>query len=914
MHTRLVHPLTVALLLLIPLTARADEPKAEKDAALKAAAALYDGIRTETLPNGLRVYLKPIPGAPTVTSMIAYKVGSSDENLDATGLSHYLEHLMFKGTEKIKPGDIDRKTLKSGGANNAYTSEDSTIYHFDFASDKWQIALEVEADRMRNLRIDKEHEFEQEKGAVISELARNEDEPWDLEYKAILPVLFGKTTPYGHPVIGETEHVKAATAEVIKAHYDRWYHPNNASLVIVGGFDADEAMKLVKKLFGDIPAGKLPERKKDAEAADHGKRPARIDMPSKFETPRLLMGFNTCRTEDPDDPVLDVIQALLAGGRTSRFYKKFVEGDEVATDVSAGNSSGRYNGWFSVQVELIPDKDRKKVEKDVFAELQRLVKEPVSDAELERVKATVLASAIFSRESVHGLADSIARGLMTGDLDRLKKVLPNLVAVTAKDVQRVAAKYLDPEKSVVLWSVPKPPGKPEGKPEGGAAKPQRRAGRAGDSAPKAFSLKDTQRVVLPNGLTLLLYENRRLPIVVAEAFVRRTKLYEEDEKAGVSTLVGSLLAEGTAKRTGPQIAETIEDVGGILSMNQSGGTVKVLTPNRKLGLSLLFESLSEANFPKDAFAREKEKLLTLIADSEKRPEQRAQALYRETAYGKHPLGRSLLAERKSIEKLTPEDCKAFYGKVFVPNNTIIAVVGDFDSKTVIEEITALTAGWKKTDLAKPAVPEVEKPKDFVQKILTMPEATQLHFYMGHPGVLRNNPDYYKLLVMDYVLGTGPGFTDRLSARLRDRQGLAYTVSANISSSAGEEPGLFTCYIGTFPEKFGEVKKQFLEELNKIRDEVPTAQEVEDAKQYLLFNLPFRFTTNDGIATQLLYIERNGLGFDFLEQYRKAVGAVTPEDVQAVAKKYLDPTHMVLVAAGPVDEKGNPVAKAPPPKP
>ncbi len=453
MHTRLVPLLTVALLLLIPLSARADDPKAEKDAALKAAAALYDGIRTETLPNGLKVYLKPIPGAPTVTSMVAYKVGSADENLEATGLSHYLEHLMFKGTEKIKPGDIDRKTLKSGGANNAYTSEDYTIFHFDFASDKWQIALEVEADRMRNLRIDKAHEFEEEKGAVISELARNEDEPWDLEYKAILPVLFGKTTPYGHPVIGETKHVKKATAEIIKAHYDRWYHPNNASLVIVGGFDPDEAMKQIKKLFGDIPAGKLPERKKEAEAGDLGKRPARVEMVSKFETPRLLIGFNTCRTEDPDDPVLDVIQALLASGRTSRLYKKFVEGEEVATDVSAGNSTGRYNGWFSVQVELIPDKDRKKLEKEVFEELQRLAKDPVSDAEMQRVKATVLANAIFSRESVHGLADSIARGVMTGDLDHLKKVLPNLMAVSAKEVQRVAANYLDPEKSVVLWSV-----------------------------------------------------------------------------------------------------------------------------------------------------------------------------------------------------------------------------------------------------------------------------------------------------------------------------------------------------------------------------------------------------------------------------------------------------------------------------
>src|SRR5713101_2657855 len=158
----------------------APKAKAEKNHAIEAVSHLYDGIRTETLPNGLKIYLKPIPESPIVTTMVAYKVGSGDEDLDNTGLSHYLEHLMFKGTDKIMPGDIDRLTLRNGGANNAYTSEDYTVYHFDFASDRWEAALQVEADRMRNLRIDEKHEFQLEKGAVIQELKRDEEEPWDL--------------------------------------------------------------------------------------------------------------------------------------------------------------------------------------------------------------------------------------------------------------------------------------------------------------------------------------------------------------------------------------------------------------------------------------------------------------------------------------------------------------------------------------------------------------------------------------------------------------------------------------------------------------------------------------------------------------------------------------------------------------
>jgi zinc protease len=875
--------------------------------ALQAAAALYEGIRTETLPNGLRVYLKPIPHSPVVTTKVAYKVGSADEDLDQTGLSHYLEHLMFKGTDKLMPGDIDRKTLRNGGANNAYTTEDYTIYHFDFAADRWEVALEIEADRMRNLRIDAKHEFEKEKGAVIEELARNEDQPWDLEFKAILPLLYGKAAPYGHPVIGERQHVRAATAEVIKAHYDKWYHPNNAALVVVGGFDPDKTMARIKELFGPIPAAKLPERKQIRD--EKLKRPAAFEFDSKFELARMIMGFNTIRIDDPDDPVLDVISSVLTSGKTGRLYKKLVEQELIATDVGSGNYAGRYPGWFGIQVQLLPGKDRAQAEKLVLKELQRLRDEPVSEAELKRVKNGVLSEQVFGRESVHGLADSIARGVMTGDLDRLKSYLPRLMAVTTADVQRAARKYFDPEQRVVVWSVPQKRGQGPGS-RGQGRSPARSAsegpGPAGD-----FSLTSAQRVVLPNGLTLLLFENHRLPIIVAGAQVRYARLLEPADKAGVATLTGWLLDEGTAKHTGTQIAEMIEDVGGTLTVGSSGGSVSVLAPYRSLALGLLFECLSQPNFPKEAFARQKDRLLAEIDDAELQPDTKAQQVYRELLYGKHPLGRSTLGTRKTVEPLTPADCAAYHRAVFAPNNTVVAIAGDFNSKEVIDEVTRLTADWKQTEVKKPALPAVEKPKQFTQKILTMPQAAQLAFYMGHPGITRKNPDYYKLLVMDYVLGTGPGFTDRLSARLRDREGLAYTVQANITNSAAEEPGLFTCYIGTSPENFERVKVMFLEELDRIRKEKPTPQEVEDVKKYLLGSLPFQFTTNEKIVGQLLAVERLGLGFNYLDDYRKAVSAVTPEDVLAVAKAYLDPERMALVAAGAIDQKGKPIPKAPP---
>jgi zinc protease len=929
-------PLFVLVPAAVPAPAAPPAPPAAPaapDPAAQAASALYDGIQVHTLDNGLKVYLKPIPGSPVVTTMVCYRVGSCDEDLDFTGLSHYLEHLMFKGTDKIMPGDIDRKTLQNGGANNAYTSEDLTNYHFDFASDRWEDALEIEADRMRNLRIDEKHEFQQEKGAVIEELQRNEDGPWDLEYKAILPPLFGKDAPMGHPVIGEREHVKAATAQVIKAHYDKWYHPNNASLVVVGGFDPEKALAKIKQLFGPIPAGKLPERKKAKEPA--GKRPARVEFASKFEVARLLMGYNTVERTHPDYHALAVLETVLSSGKTGRLYKKFVDGEAVASEVSASQNAGRFPGWFSVQMELLQGKDREKCEKMLLAELERLRNEPITASELKRAQQGLLANYVFGGESVHGLADSIAQGVTVADLDWLKGYLPKVQAITAADVQRVARKYLDPEKRVTVWSVP-PKSKPEEKEKqgaaprlsplvpGGLAVSRNVNADAGPLSPKArgvsraadgagagtLSLKDARRVELPNGLVLLLLENHRLPIFYAQAALKDSRLYEPNDKLGVAALTGLLLDEGTDQHSGPQIAEMIEDVGGTLSLGSGGGSVKVLSQHKGLGLKLLFECLTRPKFDKEPFERQKARQLSALVEAESQPAHRARQAFMSAVYGPHPFGRPGQGTVKSVEALTPADCAAFHKKVFVPNNTIVAVVGDFDGKQVEAEITEFTKDWKKAPLEKPKTPEPPLPEKLTEKIITMPEAVQLQFYLGHVGIRRNDPDFYKLLVMDYVLGTGPGFTDRLSSTIRDREGLAYTVNANISGSADEEPGVFTCYAGIDPKNYAKVKGMFFKELERIRDEKPKPEEVEDAKKYLLGSLPFRLTSNEKVAGELLAAERHHLGFNYLEDYRKAVAAVTPEDVQAVAKKHIDPKRMVLVAAGPIDASGKVIEKKP----
>ncbi|HEV3440487.1 MAG TPA: pitrilysin family protein [Gemmata sp.] len=918
-------PLVCALMaFVLPPSVRAADPQTKTDAELvKTAQGILKDLQTTTLENGLRIYLLPIKSAPVVSVMVAYRVGSGDEEKDQTGLSHYLEHLMFKGTEKLLPGDIDRITQRNGGQNNAYTSEDMTVFHFDFAANRWQAALDIEADRMRNIRIDEKHEFEEEKGAVISELNGNEDQPGELESKTILPLLFPKDSPYSHPVIGEKAHVQAATAEIIKRHYDKWYHPNNASIVIAGGFDADEALAKIKKLFGPIPKTTLPPRKPATFFKDRA-GPIHKDFESKFDVPRMLMGFNSVAIGTPDDPLLDIVSDILADGRTSRLYTKLVEEERIASGVSAGNMSGRYPGWFSISLDLFKGKDRKKAEELVFAELEKFATEPITDEELDRARRKILAGKVFARESVHGLADSIAKTSTYPVGDNVTKYfqdyLDAVLAVSKDDIKRAAKQYLTRKQAVVVWSVPKEE-KPGGAPADSPTKKPNRSplfrsssrglNAAEEAGTGGFTLTAAKRVVLPNGLIVILLEDHRLPIVVANVELSEVLLREPADKAGVAALMSSLLDEGTDKHSGKQLAALVENTGGSLDFGSSGGSLKVLTPDTNLGLDLLFECLTRPTFPEEAFNRKKDQQLSTIDDAQTQPNVRAFDLFREIVYGKHPYARPHEGMRSTVEKLTRTDCQSFHKMAFAPNLATVVVVGDFKNDAMTKKIEELTKDWKKSDIGKPTVAAPPKPSGRTTKIVSDPDAAQVHVFIGALGITRNNPDYYKLLVMDNVLGTGAGFTDRLSANLRDRQGLAYTVRAAIASSAGTQPGTFEGYIGTFPDKYIRVRDGFLAEIRTIRDKPPSKEEVEDVKQYLLGSLPFRFTTLSAVAGQLLAAERFGLGFDFLEKYMKEVAAVTPEDVQKVAELYLDPKTLAIVVVGAIDQDGKPLAKKKP---
>src|SRR5437868_7670849 len=310
-----------------------------------------EDVRRTVLSNGLVVLTKEVHTSPIVTSMIWYRVGSRNEELGQTGKSHFLEHMLFKGTERLQKSEIDLLTLKNGGGNNAFTSHDFTAYYFSFASDRWQIALDIEADRMVNCAFDPE-EFEAEKKVVIEELKTGLDSPWGLLLQELEAVAY-KVHPYRNPIVGWLQDVEHATVEQQQAYYRRFYHPNNATLVIAGDFETDQVLKNVDRTFGSIPAGPSPSPMLLEEPPQRGER--RLVVRWRSKVPRLAMAYHTPAIAHPDSYALQVLAVVLAEGKSARLYQRMVEREQSVTFVSAEYGEAKDPTLFHIRCEARGD-------------------------------------------------------------------------------------------------------------------------------------------------------------------------------------------------------------------------------------------------------------------------------------------------------------------------------------------------------------------------------------------------------------------------------------------------------------------------------------------------------------------------------------------------------------------------------
>ena len=452
----------------------------------KSAAAMMAGAKVteHKLSNGMRVLLAERHSDPVVAVLIFYRVGARNETEREAGVSHFLEHMMFKGTERFGKGEVDRVTTELGGQNNAFTGYDHTAYWFELASDRWERALDIEADRMQHLSLDP-REFDSEREVVLEELSMGEDDPWRVLAKHVETAVFPHH-PYGRPIIGFPESLRSMTPEDMRDYYRRFYHPGNAVLVVAGDIDPKRALREVKARFAALPAG--PKH----EEADSFRLPTlqpagEVRLATTGDDPgrRLIVAWPTVPVGTDEDYALDVLLTVLASGRTSRLWRGLVLDRPLATSISASNDTRVEGGAFWIFAECAQGVEPSELEAALDAELERVARERVTAAELKRAKTLIKASEAFDGETVSDLAEELGEWAVDSDWRLAFDGGARHAQVTAEEVRAVAERLLSRERRVVGWCLPR---------EAAPAAPARKAARKPKrkkAAKKANSRKKT---------------------------------------------------------------------------------------------------------------------------------------------------------------------------------------------------------------------------------------------------------------------------------------------------------------------------------------------------------------------------------------------------------------------------------------
>jgi zinc protease len=422
-----------------------------------AEAGLRESVFETVLPNGMKVILVENHKVPLVTFQVWYRVGSRNEQWGKTGLSHVLEHMMFKGTDKIGPLEFSRIVQENGGNDNAFTSRDYTAYFENLSSDRVQISIDLESDRMQNLKL-KEEDFRTERMVVMEERRlRTEDNPGAVLGEQLEATVF-QTQPYHWPIIGWMDDLARLTLEDLRDYYRTYYNPVNAFLVVVGDFKKEELLPKIEAAFGPIPKGRVPDQKRSVDPPQLGER--RIIVKKQAQLPSILMGYRVPHLPDPDSYVLDVIATLLSGGKSSRLYQGLVREKRLVFGVDADQSLlSKDPSLFYLSADPLPGKEVAEVEKALDQEIERLQREPVTERELEKAKNQMEAAFIFRQDSVFAQAMLLAQHEITLTWKAIDDYIPSVRKVSPEDIQRVAKRYLTPDNRTVGILIPLPQNK-----------------------------------------------------------------------------------------------------------------------------------------------------------------------------------------------------------------------------------------------------------------------------------------------------------------------------------------------------------------------------------------------------------------------------------------------------------------------
>ena len=830
------------------------------------------------LPDGLTLIVQEDRSAPVASVQAWCATGSinEDERLGA-GLSHILEHMLFKGTKTRSTNAIAQKIQDVGGYINAYTSFDRTVYWIDVPKAGVKTAVDILSDAMMNSTLPPE-EYVKEQEVIRREFAMGLDDP-DRMTGLLLFATAYQRHPYRLPVIGQMEIYNQLTQEQVMQYYKSRYVPNNFTFVVVGDVDGEKVHQQLTEFFKAYPEQSL----KPVFIPDEPPQLGRREVHNEFATEltRLSLAWHIPEITHPDVPALDLLSGILGDGRSSRLYHRVREEAGLAYGVSAFSYTPGDPGLFGIDATVDPKK-REATQEMILHLLDEIKQAGVTAEELMKAKKTSLSHHLAALTTMRGQASDIGGNwLLTRNLNFSRDYLAAIQKVTLDDIRRVATTYLTDQNLTVVSLNPK--GSQVAKADG--AKP--------------IAAGEVQKFELSNGLRVLVREDARLPLIAIGAAFRGGLLAETPQTNGITRLMAKTLLKGTKTRTAEQIANQIEAVGGSIGSdagnNSFSVSLDVTKPDLKLGVELLADILLNATMPEKAVTREKEVQIAGIKQEEEQLTTIARNILREALFAHHPYALRGNGSVDAVQRLTPKDLLAFRDRYLVGKNGVIFVFGNVNAAEVKQLFEQSLGAMKPGALALKDAP-APAPISKTAEVESRKEKAQSVIMVGYRGVDVFSKDRHALELIDEA---SSDIGSRFFIRIREEMGLAYYVGA--SQVQGLVPGLFAFYLGTDPQKVEPVKTALLDEIRKLATEGLTPEEVLRAKKKLIGQQHIANQSNDTFGYHCALDELYGLGFADYKKLEHDVEAITHDDIKNVAAKYFRDQPYVLATVRPPDK-------------
>ncbi|MGC1616162.1 MAG: pitrilysin family protein [Candidatus Acidiferrum sp.] len=848
------------------------------------------------LENGLTVIVHEDHKAPIVAINIWYHVGSKNEKPGKTGFAHLFEHLMFGGSEHSHGRYIDAMEKIGATDLNGTTNNDRTNYFENVPTSAVDFTLWMESDRMGFLlgSLDQKT-LDLQRGVVQNEKRQDENQPYAVSEQLITQNTYPAGHPYSWTVIGDMADLNAASMDDVKEWFKTYYGPSNVTIVLAGDIDVKTAKEKVEKYFGNIPPGPPVAHQEVWIAKMTGKH--RQIVQDRVPQARIYKVWNIPQYGSADADYLDMVSDVLSQGKTSRFYKRLVYDDQIATDARALVDLNEIAGQFYVQATARPDQDLARVEKELDEELARFLKDGPTAEELARVKAQHEASFIRGIERIGGFggkSDKLAQSqVFVGSPDAYKVSLKRVQDATAEDLKAAANRWLS-DGVYALEVLPFPEYK-----AASAGADRSKAPEIG--APPELKLPKLQHATLSNGLKVILAERHEVPLV--DFWLNVDAGYAADQFAspGTASMTMSLLSGGTKTRTALQISDEQELLGARLTArsNLDLSIVQLSSLKSKLdpSLDLFADLILNPVFPATDFSRQKSLQLAAIQREKNTPIQMALRVFPGLIYGPgHAYGNPLTGSgtAASVGKLTREDLVKFHEVWFKPNHATLVIAGDTTLAEVTPKLEKLFASWKPGQIPEKNIKNVQPPAKSVVYLIDKPGALQSIIFAGNIAPPRANPDEIAIEAANDDLGGM--FGSRLNMDLREDKHWSYGVQSLLWGARGQRPFLAVAPVQT------DKTKESLDEMNKqfrgiLGDKPVTADELTRIQANETLSLPGSFETLNAVGQSMNDIVQFGLPEDYYETYAGKVRALKTSDVEDGAKAIVRPDHLIWVVVG-----------------